>query len=123
MKLRKQFQSNYKGTPWEGEPGVSKTVPDQNLTIGELLERHSRGVSLGAPELKGEYFDTEIPRFDDLTDALEYKKNLNKKVKYYDNEIKKQKAKKAQSIKEKSEVKDSQAETVAKPKTMKSTDY
>lgn len=75
-KLKKQFSKKYKGSPWKGKPGKSLTLPDQNLTIGELLDRHSRGVSLGAPDLKGEYFDTEIPRYDDLTDMLEHKKAL-----------------------------------------------
>ena len=116
--MKTQFNKKYKGTKSKIKPGKSMTVPDQGLTIQQLLERHSRGVSLGAPDLKGEYFDTEIPRHDDLTDALEHKKQLDKKAKELDKQIKKeqaeQKAKKAQSIKEKSEVEDSQAEKVAK---------
>ena len=90
MKIRKQFTKKYKGTPWKGKPGKSMTLPDQNLTIGELLDRHSRGVSLGAPDLKGEYFDTEIPRFDDLTDMLEHKKELVQKQIDLENQIKEQ---------------------------------
>lgn len=116
MNIRTQFsKETNQSSGFDNDPGKTMTVPDQGLTIAELLDRHSRGVSLGATDQKGEYFDTEIPRHDDLLDVLEYKKELNKKVKYYDNEIKKQKAEKAKSIKEKSEDKVSQAETVAKP--------
>lgn len=76
-KIRKQFTGKtYKSSSYKQKPGKTMTVPDQNLTIAELLDRHSRGVSLGAPDLKGEYFDTEIPRYEDLTDMLEHKKKL-----------------------------------------------
>ena len=56
--------------------GTIGYYPVCSITIAELLDRHSRGVSLGAPDLKGEYFDTEIPRYEDLTDMLEHKKKL-----------------------------------------------
>ena len=114
MKIRKQFSKKYKGTPWKGKPGKSITVPDQNLTISELLDRHSRGVSLGAPEIKGEYFDTEVPRFDDLTDAMEYKKNLDRKAKDLEEQIKQQTHAKIKSQTAKPEDVVSEAETVAK---------
>ena len=64
------------------------TQPDQTKTIRDLLDNHTRGIPLGVKTLKGEYFDTPIPRFDDLTDMLEYKaqlmdrnKELNKQIK------------------------------------------
>jgi hypothetical protein len=115
MKIRTQFQEAENSSGYDNDPGKTMTVPDQGLTITELLDRHSRGVSLGATDRQGEYFDTEIPRFDDLTDALEHKKNLNKKVKYYDNEIKKQKEAKAKiNYDTLYNLKDA-SETVAKP--------
>ena len=52
------------------------TIPDQTKTIRHLLDNHTRGIPLGVKERKGEYFDTPIPRFDDLTDMLEYKAQL-----------------------------------------------
>ena len=111
MKLQKQFSKKYKGKPWKGKPGKSMTVPDQNLTIQELLDRHSRGVSLGAPDLKGEYFDTEIPVFDDLTDMLQYKKDLIQKQIDLEEQIKQE-----QALKQKeSVVEDTQAEKEAEP--------
>lgn len=63
------------------------TQPDQTKSIRELLDNHSRGIPLGVKTKTGEYFDTPIPRFDDLTDMLEYKaqlmdrnKELNKQI-------------------------------------------
>jgi len=104
-------------TGYKKDMGKSMTVPDQNLTIKELLDRHSRGVPLGTTQLKGEYFDTEIPRFDDLTDALEYKKNLIKKANELEKQIQASKKAKAKPIKVKSEDEVSQAdkESEAKP--------
>lgn len=69
----------YQSSGFKKKMGKSMTLPDQNLTINELLDRHSRGVSLGAPKLEGEYFDTEVPRFQDLTEMFDYKANLEKK--------------------------------------------
>ena len=64
------------------------TQPDQTKTIRDLLDNHTRGIPLGVKTRQGEYFDTPIPRFDDLTDMLEYKaqlmdrnKELNKQIK------------------------------------------
>ena len=74
--IKSEHSSGYKK-----DMGKSMTLPDQNLTIGELLERHSRGVPLGAVDKQGEYFDTEVPRFNDLTEMLEYKKDLEEKRK------------------------------------------
>lgn len=102
MKIRKQFNNKdyYKGKEMDS---ISQTVPDQTLSIRDLLERHSRGLPLDAPTLKGEYFDTEIPRFDDLTDMLKYKQTLMDRKKQLDTQIKEeralQKAKKAPSPK------------------------
>lgn len=82
MKLRKQFmKKKWNSSGFKKDMGVSLTLPDQNLTIRELLDRHSRGVPLGAIDRQGEYFDTDVPRFSDLTEMLEYKKELEEKRK------------------------------------------
>ena len=74
MKLRNAYtKSKYKGKKMDQ---TVNTIPDQNLSIRQLLDRHSRGLPLGASQNQGEYFDTEIPRFDDLVDMMEHKKNL-----------------------------------------------
>tara|TARA_B100000427_G_C15119975_1_gene425397 strand:+ start:96 stop:470 length:375 start_codon:yes stop_codon:yes gene_type:complete len=80
--IKTQFSGKqYQSSGYKKKMGKSLTLPDQNLTIGELLDRHSRGVSLGAVDKQGEYFDTEVPRFNDLTEMLEYKKDLEQKRK------------------------------------------
>ena len=80
--IKTQFSGKtFQSSGYKKKMGKSMTLPDQNLTIQELLERHSRGVSLGAVDRQGEYFDTEIPRFNDLTEMLEYKKDLEQKRK------------------------------------------
>ena len=122
--IYKQFNKKKRQSSGYGKDmGKSMTVPDQNLTIKELLDRHSRGVPLGAPQLKGEYFDTEIPKFDDLTDALEYKKDLEKKKAKLEELLKSQQLNKikakAKPLNEESEVEDSQAENVSEDKPTK----
>ena len=84
------FRTQYNSPPYKGkkmDPTVL-TQPDQNMSIRELLDKHSRGLPLGVNEKKGEYFDTEIPRFDDILDAVEYKKDLIKKHKDLESKIK-----------------------------------
>ena len=76
------------------------TIPDQNLSIRQLLDRHSRGLPLGASQNQGEYFDTEIPRFDDLVDMMEHKKQLVKEHKALTKKIEAEQ--KAQAEKQKS---------------------
>ena len=74
MKFKNAYtKSKYKGKKMDQ---TVNTVPDQNLSIRQLLDRHSRGLPLGASQNQGEYFDTEIPRFDDLVDMMEHKKRL-----------------------------------------------
>ena len=75
------------------------TIPDQTKTIRELLDNHSRGIPLGVNEQKGEYFDTPIPVFTDLTDIMEYKNQLKEKEKALNEIIAKEKAKKLEDLK------------------------
>ena len=52
MKLRTAYTKN----KWNGKimDQTVHTVPDQNLSIRELLDRHSRGLPLGASENQGQ---------------------------------------------------------------------
>ena len=77
------FRTQYNSPVYTGKKMSTETltVPDQNMSIKTLLDRHSRGLPLGVSEQKGEYFETEVPRFDDLTDMVAYKKELAKKHK------------------------------------------
>lgn len=76
------------------------TIPDQTKTIRELLDNHSRGIPLGVNEQKGEYFDTPIPVFTDLTDIIEYKHQLKEKEAEINKLIAEEKAKKLEELKE-----------------------
>tara|TARA_B110000003_G_scaffold271674_1_gene306239 strand:- start:376 stop:744 length:369 start_codon:yes stop_codon:yes gene_type:complete len=97
------FRTQYNSPVYTGKEMSTETltVPDQNMSIKTLLDRHSRGLPLGVSEQKGEYFDTEVPRFDDLTDMVAYKKELAIKhkelMKKAEDEIS---AKKAATVKE-----------------------
>jgi len=94
-----KFKNAYTKNKWKGKKmdQTVNTIPDQNLSIRQLLDRHSRGLPLGASQNQGEYFDTEIPRFDDLVDMMEHKKRLVQEhkdlTKQIENEQKAQKEK------------------------------
>lgn len=76
-RFRTQFTPSYIGAIGEVNELPSETVPDMSLTIHELLTNHTRGMGTGIRHMEGEYFeDTEIPRFDDLTDMVAYKQDL-----------------------------------------------
>ena len=76
------------------------TIPDQTKTIRELLDNHSRGIPLGVNDQKGEYFDTPIPVFTDLTDIMEYKNQLKEKEAEVNKLIAEEKAKNLEKLKE-----------------------
>ena len=103
MKFRNAYtKSKYTGKKMSQEVN---TIPDQNLSIRELLDRHSRGLPLGASQNQGEYFDTEIPRYDDLVDMMEHKKQLVQEHKDLTKQIEKeQKAQKDKATAEAVEV-------------------
>lgn len=52
------------------------TVPNMSLTLKQLILNHTRGISSDIINREGEYFDTEIPRFDDITEMVEHKEDL-----------------------------------------------
>ena len=60
----------------------SQTVPDQSLTMRQLLDRYAKGLPLEAKEPVYYGEDTEIPNFKkmDLTEIDEYRKNLNEDI-------------------------------------------
>jgi CRISPR/Cas system-associated endonuclease/helicase Cas3 len=107
MKKQKEFKKvvfytqftntpNYKGKKMSDE---LLTIPDQTLTIRNLLDNHTRGIPLGVNTRVGEYFDTEIPRFDDLTDMLEYKRQLMEKNKELNKLIREEKKEALEKLK------------------------
>ncbi len=51
-----------------------------SLTVRELLLNHTRGISSNVKSNEGQYFDTEIPHFDDITEMIKYKEELVNKM-------------------------------------------
>jgi len=116
MKFKNAYtKSKYKGKKMDQ---TVNTIPDQNLSIRQLLDRHSRGLPLGASEKQGEYFDTEIPRFDDLVDMMEHKKQLVREHKDLTKKIEnEQKAQKQKATAEAVEVAKKQLQDIGSPAT------
>lgn len=77
-RLRVQFDITWKGHPID-PVGESETEPDMTLSIGQLLEQHSRGKEI--PMKEPIFFDMEIPTFNDLTDVEQYKTQLEERIK------------------------------------------
>ena len=107
MKIKKQFTENYVNHGKIMDQTVH-TQPDMTMSIRELLDRHSRGLPLTTNQKQGEYFDTEIPRFDDITDMLQYKQELmdrNKSInKLIKDEKKAAKLQKEENLKQKQDL-------------------
>jgi hypothetical protein len=87
---------NFKGKKMSDEV---HTIPDQTMGIRQLLDNHSRGIPLGVNTRVGEYFDTEIPRFDDLTDMIEYKRQLMERNKELNKLIREEKKEALEKLK------------------------
>jgi uncharacterized membrane protein YukC len=88
-KFKTQFNAEYKGVFDEQPTGDSKTLPDQTLSIQQLLINHTRGIPSNVSHRDGEYFDTEIPRHDDIVDAKEYAEALQERKKELEEQVKK----------------------------------
>ena len=93
-RFRRQFTPNYKAAGGLSLDPNSITVPDMSLTVAELLKNHSRGMHSPINSEQGEYFDTEIPRFDDIVEEQEYKEKLAEIIKNTAKKIKDDKEKK-----------------------------
>lgn len=77
-RLRVQFDITYKGHPGKRFEGDSMTEPDMTLTLGQLLERHSRGKDI--PMQDPVYFEMEVPTFSDITDVERYREQLQRRL-------------------------------------------
>ncbi len=86
--IRTQFDKKYKGSPGEINEEPSKTVPDQSLTVKKLLDNHTRGIPSMVKNYEPQYFEEPIPRFDDITDKVQYQEDFIQKMKDTDKIIK-----------------------------------
>lgn len=92
-RFRTQFDPNYKGTKYmpEGGMGISLTVPDLNLSVKQLMERHTRGIGIGVAQREEHYFeDEEVPKMTDLTDLEIRREQLKQREAEIREEIKNQ---------------------------------
>lgn len=79
--------SNYK--PFKGvkNNSDSKTIPDDCLSLKQLLINHTRGLDLNV-QMKGIYTEDYMPPvFNDLTEKMEYQKNLLEKKQKVEKEL------------------------------------
>ncbi len=64
----------------EKNSGISMTIPDDHLTIRELLDKHSRGEAINQHIYDQDaYFNTDIPHISDLTDLEDYSASLKQR--------------------------------------------
>lgn len=77
-RIRIQFDLTYNGHPGKEVKGESKTEPDMTLSLGTLLERHTRGKDI--PVNEPLYFETQVPTFSDLTDIERYREQLEARL-------------------------------------------
>lgn len=76
MKFKRQWDPEYKGTKGEVNTMPSMTVPDQTISLKQLLKNHTRGIPTNARLVPGEYLGVEMPRIEDLTDIAENRERL-----------------------------------------------
>lgn len=91
QKFRTQFDPKYKPDEGEVNNEDSKTVPDDCLSLRQLLINHSRGINSNVSNNEGIYSgDTEIPVFMDINDKVEYQNELLQKEKELSKQIEKE---------------------------------
>lgn len=68
---------------YTGDDNISETVPDQSMTIRDLLDRHQRGIITHVNE-KTPFYDENVrypdPRGLDLVDVQEMRKALRQEI-------------------------------------------
>lgn len=75
-----QFDIAYDGAEGTTPIGTSKTIPDMNLTVKQLLVNHTRDAEGNEHVKKPLYFGVEIPRLTDITDVDRYKETLQERL-------------------------------------------
>lgn len=100
--MQLNFDPEYKGSTGERTLGKSKTLPDLNIPIREMLIKHTRGIPLNAEVRQAGYFNTLINEFDDNVDRIHYLKSLIDKQKALNAKVK-QEREAAQKAREEAE--------------------
>ena len=79
--LRSFYNPGMDRFPGEVNSGEIITVPDESLTVKQLLINHTKGKPLQGKDHGDGYFDTEIPVHMDIVDRMEYNKKLAEDLK------------------------------------------
>lgn len=88
-RFRSQWDPDYVPDPGLTCEDPSLTVPDQNLSIKELLVRHSRGIPIGAQFRQGIYTeDEEGPWISDMTELQERREALDSRKQQLEEQVK-----------------------------------
>ena len=93
VKFRHQFDPEYNGVFSDIKFGKSVTVPDQNLTVQQLMLQHTRGLGTGQAQREEMYLDEmgmEIKRPTDLVDLQEYREELQERQREIEEQIAKE---------------------------------
>lgn len=78
-RIRVQFDFDYKGSPGKEMDEDQQTVPDMNMSVTQIMQRHSRGQDGSISAKQPFYFETRVPVFHDLLDIENYKEHLDQK--------------------------------------------
>lgn len=87
-----QFDITYGNGTYVTKSGESLTVPDMNLTVRQLLNNHSRGLTNDQHLKEPIYFDFKIPKIKDIVDVKEYRDYLKQHTKDVEDFLKKAEA-------------------------------
>lgn len=78
--IRRQFSPE--PIPFKGEVNnlPSLTVPNMSLTVAQLYRNHTKGIPSDVQERTPIYTETEIPRFDDINELVEWRNEILRKA-------------------------------------------
>lgn len=91
MKFRTQFNLKHKPDKGEVNNMDSMTLPDDCLSLRQLLQNHTRGISSSVTQREAIYTgDTLVKNHQDITDEVEEVKDLKRREKELEQQIKKE---------------------------------
>lgn len=103
-RFKRQFDPTYNGTRHYSKFPKSETVPDLNLTVRQLMERHTRGISMQEQPREEHYFEDEpLPVIRDLNDIADYKEENKARKEALENKLKQEREKRAKQQAEQAE--------------------
>lgn len=87
-RFKVQFGKNYKGSPGESSNLQSATIPNDHLSLQQLLQNHTRGLGTGVTHNNGVFTgDLVAPRYADITERMDDLQALDQEQKRVQEEI------------------------------------